>query len=258
MVNSQGLCCVQRHWHKCKKPASLKVYTNNKKYGVKYLVLPCPTIFIQTLNDMCLDTEMVHLYNYFVPSRSILISTYWKEACAMNKDKLEADDTWKEGAFALTMKEYKNCVLSSKHSVATRDVVCSYLQKSLNKPDNMTLKAFKAWSEVLLKLYDNLNATYKLTIGNKEKNLIFFKAFSADHWNVFIQQKNRVLQNINGWISQILLDLSFIRPACLQTMQTRGCSKENTRRLTKNQGRMLLTKGILLINTKTHQELTLW
>ncbi len=53
----------------------------------------------------------------------------------------------------------------------------------------MTLKAFKACFEVLFKLYDDLKADYELTIGEKEHHLIFFKAFSADHRNMFVQQQ---------------------------------------------------------------------
>ncbi len=45
----------------------------------------------------------------------------------------------------------------------------------------MTPKAFKACFEVLFKLYDNLKADYELTIDKKERNLIFFNAFSRDH-----------------------------------------------------------------------------
>ncbi len=41
----------------------------------------------------------------------------------------------------------------------------------------MTLKAFKAFFEVLFKLYDDLKADYELTIGEKERHLIFFTPF---------------------------------------------------------------------------------
>ncbi len=53
----------------------------------------------------------------------------------------------------------------------------------------MTQKAFKACFEVLFQLYDDLKADYELTIGKKKCNLIFFNAFSADHWNKFVQQQ---------------------------------------------------------------------
>ncbi len=53
----------------------------------------------------------------------------------------------------------------------------------------MTPKAFKACFMVLFKLYANLKADYELTIGEKERHLIFFDAFSADHQNKFVQQQ---------------------------------------------------------------------
>ncbi len=53
----------------------------------------------------------------------------------------------------------------------------------------MTPKAFKAHFEVLFKLYDDLKADFELTIGEKERYLIFFNAFSAEHQNMFVQQQ---------------------------------------------------------------------
>ncbi len=38
-----------------KKIARLEVYTDNKKHCVEYLVLTCPTVFVQTRTDICLD-----------------------------------------------------------------------------------------------------------------------------------------------------------------------------------------------------------
>ncbi len=64
-----------------KEPASLEVYADDKKHGVKYLVLTCLTIFIQTLHDVCLDAKIVCLYKHFVLHGSILLSMYWREAC---------------------------------------------------------------------------------------------------------------------------------------------------------------------------------
>ncbi len=79
----------------------------------------------------------------------------------MHENKKDVTDhTWIESAFALIMKEYKNWVLSSKHSVAARDVFCSYLHKNLKKPDDMTPKAFTARFKDLFKLYDNLKAEF--------------------------------------------------------------------------------------------------
>ncbi len=70
-----------------KNLVSLEVYANNETKGVKYLVLTCPTVFVQTLGDMCLDTKIVRLYEHCVLRRSNLLSTYWREACAKNSDK---------------------------------------------------------------------------------------------------------------------------------------------------------------------------
>ncbi len=83
------------------------------------------------------------------------------------------------------MREYKNRVLSSEHAVTT-DVFCSHLQRALKKLDNMSLKAFKAYFEVLFKLYNNLK---ELTIGKKECHLIFFNSFTAKHQNTFLQHQ---------------------------------------------------------------------
>ncbi len=87
------------------------------------------------------------------------------------------------------MKEYKNRVLSGENAVAAGDVFCSYMRRALKKPDDMTPKAFKARFEVLFKLYDDLKADYELTIGKRERNLIFFNAFSNEHRNRFVQQQ---------------------------------------------------------------------
>ncbi len=43
------------------------------KHGVQYLMLTCPTVLIQALNNMCLDTEMVCLYKHFILHRSIIL-----------------------------------------------------------------------------------------------------------------------------------------------------------------------------------------
>ncbi len=80
----------------------------------------------------------------------------------------------------------------------------------------MTPNAFKACFEILFKLYDNLKADYILMIGEKEKNLLFFNAFSADHQNVFVQQ-----QKLNP-------SRSVIQPTSLfANNETRGCQKRD-------------------------------
>ncbi len=55
----------------------------------------------------------------------------------------------------------------------------------------MTPIAFKDCFEVLFKLYDDLKADYELTIEEKEKTLLFFPAFSAEHCNMFVQQQKQ-------------------------------------------------------------------
>lgn len=80
--------------------ATLKVFANDQKHGVKYLVPKCPTVFVQTLDNMCLDAEMVHLYKYFVLCGSSLLSTYWREACNNNDNEKEANSVLKDRAFA--------------------------------------------------------------------------------------------------------------------------------------------------------------
>ncbi len=100
-------------------------------------------------------------------------------------------NVWSVGLFAIIMREYKNRVSSSEHAVAAGDVLCSYLQRALKKPDDMTPKAFRACFKVLVKLYDNLKADYELTIGKKECHLIFFTTFSAGHQRKFVQQQKQ-------------------------------------------------------------------
>ncbi len=104
----------------------------------------------------------------------------------MHNDKKEKDGTWKDRSFASIMKEWTNWVLFGKHSVAAMNVSQTYLWRGLEKPDNVTKKALKACFKVIFKLYVNLNADIKLTIGEQGKTLLFFNSFSADHCNVFV------------------------------------------------------------------------
>ncbi len=77
------------------KTANLNVYTDGKKHGVECSMLTCPTEFVQTLNDMCSDAKMMCLYKHFVLCGSILLSMYWREACAICDDKKVVDGTLK-------------------------------------------------------------------------------------------------------------------------------------------------------------------
>ncbi len=49
-----------------KNPASLEIYANKEKHSIEYSVLTCLAVLIQRLNNMCAESEMVHLYKYFV------------------------------------------------------------------------------------------------------------------------------------------------------------------------------------------------
>ncbi len=79
-----------------KMPASLDVFADDEKHGVKNSVLKFPSVFVQILNKMCSDTEMVHLYEYFVLCGTSLLSSYWNEASGNNNNKCKADKTRKE------------------------------------------------------------------------------------------------------------------------------------------------------------------
>ncbi len=55
----------------------------------------------------------------------------------------------------------------------------------------MTPKAFKACFKAFFKLYEDLKADYELTIGEKERNLIFFDTFTAVQQYMFVQQQKQ-------------------------------------------------------------------
>ncbi len=102
-----------------KKPVSLEVYADDKTHGIKHSVLVCPTLIVETLNNMFLETKMVHLYKNFVLYGSILLSMHWRDTCAMHDDVKEANGTWNDRVLASVMEEYKNQVLSSEHPFVT-------------------------------------------------------------------------------------------------------------------------------------------
>ncbi len=56
------------------KLVSLEIYTDDKTKGINYSVLRCPSVFVQTLGEMCSDMEMISLYKHFVLRGSILLS----------------------------------------------------------------------------------------------------------------------------------------------------------------------------------------
>ncbi len=111
-----------------------------------------------------------------------MLYSYWGQATNDSVDEFDStDNTWKKGAFAKIIKTYKNEVLSGENAVAAGDVFHSFLWRTLKKPKDMTPKAFKARFDVLMKLYKDLEAVYELTMGDKERKLIFCNAFSAEH-----------------------------------------------------------------------------
>ncbi len=152
------------------------------------------------------------------------------------------------------MKEYENPYLSVKHSVAARDMFCYYLQMVLKKPDNMTLNAFKACFKAFFKLFDDLKAYYELTIGEKEKNLLFFNTFSAEHWNNSVQQKkyNKMMMDELVNFFQICHSTGqHVHKQC----KCKLLKKENIWRLTKR--KKLPAKNVLLLDAKTPQAMIL-
>ncbi len=108
-------------------------------------------VFDQTLNNMCTDAEMVHLFKHFVLCGNILLSLYRREACIMHDTKKETDGPWKDGAFVFIITK-KNPFI--EYSVATRGVFWTYLWRCLKKLDDLTLKAVKACYDVLFKFYE--------------------------------------------------------------------------------------------------------
>ncbi len=46
------------------KMTSLEIYADYNKNGIEY-ALTCQSVFVQDLNNMCLDAEMVHIYKHF-------------------------------------------------------------------------------------------------------------------------------------------------------------------------------------------------
>ncbi len=142
-----------------KKPETLEVFADNEKHGVEYLVLKYPEVFTQTLNDMCLDTDMIHLHEYFVLCGTILLSSYWGHATNDYIDAFDsAHNTWKKGAFAKIMKTYKNTVLSVENAVANGGVFCFFLWRA--RGSKICPKDFKASFDVLIKLYKDLEADF--------------------------------------------------------------------------------------------------
>ncbi len=143
------------------KPVCVQVHANNQTKGVKYMVLTCPTVFVQTLGKMCSGTEPVCPYEHIVLCGSNLLSKYLSEAWTKNVEN-KTGHIWNNGAFALIMKEsfWPTCCCRRGYLLQLSATVT----KNLN---NMTPKAFMACFEALFKLYEELNADYDLTFGEK-------------------------------------------------------------------------------------------
>ncbi len=208
--NSKILCHAIRQRHRCKKTGWL--WSLHGQWKTRNWILGANIPGGIFLNDMCLDAEMVHLYEHFVLCKSILLSMYWREACAFHYDENDLEGTWNARAFVFIMKEYKNQVHSSENSVATRDFLQTYFQRGLKKQHDMTALAFKAHFKVLFKFYDKLKADYKLAVGEKEKTLLLCHDFSGQHCHMIVQQ-----QDDNVLFCRLLSDLSFNRPSHLST-----------------------------------------
>ncbi len=85
----------------------------------------------------------------------------------------------------------------------------------------MTPKDFKACFKVLFKLYDNLKADYKLTIGEKEHHLIFLMPFQVNIETCLSSNKMITIR-----CSQLLPDLLCHRPTVMPTSQHEAAAKK--------------------------------
>ncbi len=171
----------------------------------------------------------------------------------MHNDKKEVDSNYTNGVFASIMKEYKNWVLSSKHSVATMDIFCTYLCRGVNQLDDMNLKVFKAHFKVLFKLYNILQADYELTIGERNRTSSSSMP-SLLNIKTCLSSKKIISQHDNKWLCGELSDLSLNRPACTWTIQT--CGWQKCEHKEANQRRMSLTRNVLLFVVRINQALT--
>ncbi len=87
-----------------------------------------PGCIHSNFKDMCLDTEMICLYEYFVLHGTILLNSHWGQANNHNIDEFDsANNTSNKVAFANILKTYKNKVLSRENDVTAVEVFCSFL-----------------------------------------------------------------------------------------------------------------------------------
>ncbi len=113
------------------------------------------------------------------------------------------------------MKSFKNKVLVGEYVVAAGEIFCFYLCRGIKRPDNMTPKAFKARFKVLMKLYDDLDAKFELTICNWEMKFIGFNAFFLVNWNKFVaQQKDYLKLSMGNFITYFQILHAQESPHC--------------------------------------------
>ncbi len=74
-----------------------------KKHGIKYSVLTCQTVLVQTLKDMCSDAHVNTLF-----SVEVFSFQHNGERHVQYTMTKKTDIAWKDGAFVSIMKEYDN------------------------------------------------------------------------------------------------------------------------------------------------------
>ncbi len=88
------------------KTANLEVCIDGKKHGIDYFLKTFQTTFVQTLDGMCLGTEMVHQCKQFVFHGRVLLSLYLRENRVIHKDKKETGHSKKKGRYTYTRMLY--------------------------------------------------------------------------------------------------------------------------------------------------------
>ncbi len=175
----------------------------------------CPNI------EQHVFAEMVHHYGRFVLCWSILLSPYWKEACAIHDDN-KVFDTWNKCLFALIMKEYNNRVLSGEHTVTVGDVFCNYLHRGLKKPNDMSLKAIQNMLWGPFQIVQRPQGRLWVDFWQKGMQLVFLMPFLPNIATCLFNNK-KISQYGNGWFCWLLPDLSLHGPAPMQIRQMGGC-----------------------------------
>ncbi len=113
----------------------------------------------------------------------------------------------------------------------------------------MAPKAFNACFKVLFKLYDNHKADCDLTIGEKERHLIFFNAFSSEHRNIFVQQQKEYHMITMDKIVNFFQICHAMDQPLREQHQREAATKKNARSLAKRG--MLMKRNMLLLKRTT-------